>query len=369
MKKMKIFNKKTKGILVQLVMGLILGLFLGGVLISVFKLERFGFDIMIYYLILVIVAYILQIVIHEGGHCLFGYLNGFEFRSFRIGSYMWVKENGRIRFVRYRLAGTGGQCLMDPPEPDFKAYIWYNVGGGICNLVSALLFLVLGVLFHDTMFNIFCFCMVSLGLLFGFMNLIPIDVEVPNDGYNAYSMVKERESVQSLYQQLILSKEFADGKRLDEIDEKYFELYNGADLSNPLNTCIEANKGSRYLTQKRYVEAKECLENLFEKEITQVYRNAVVYDLVLIELLTSDKPDIDKYLDEKTKKKMSRNKTDISSLLDQYGIDLLIYHDEEQAKIDLKYFHDVCKAYPYKGILEGVKECQKLIEERKMQND
>lgn len=369
MKKIREINKQTKTIVVQLLLGLILGLFLGVFLISMFELERFGIDIMIYYLIMAVVAYILQIVIHEGGHCLFGYLNGFGFRSFRIGSYMWVKDNGEIKFRRYRLAGTGGQCLMDPPEPNFKAYFWYNVGGGVCNLISVVLFLGLGVLLRDTMFDIFCFCMVGLGLLFGLMNLIPIDAEVPNDGYNVYCMVKDRKSVHSLYQQLILSKEFSDGKKMDEIDEKYFQLYDGADLTNPLNTCIEANRGSRALSQKRYADAKECLENLFEKKITQVYRNSVIYDLVLIELLTSKSPNVDRYLSEKMKKKMSRNKTDVSSLLDQYGIDLLVHHDEEQAKVDLKYFNDACKTYPYEGILEGIKECQKLLEERKMQND
>lgn len=363
---MKKSYKKIKTVLVQLLMGLFLGLFLGGFLVSMFELERFGIDIMIYFLIMAVVAYILQIIIHEGGHCLFGLLNGFEFISFRIGSYMWVKDHGKIKFKRYQLTGTGGQCLMEPTQPDLKAYCLYCAGGGICNLLATLIFLILGILFGDMLFRIFCFCMIGLGLLTGLLNLIPIDAEVPNDGYNIYCMLKEKESVQSIYQQLMLAKEFADGKRWNEIDGKLFELYEGADLTNPLNTCIEANKGSRLLALKKYDEAKECLENLYQKDISMIYRSCVIYDLVLIELLTSQDINVDKYLDEKMKKRMNGDKSDISSLLDQYGIDLLVNKDEEQAKVDLKYFNDACKTHPYEGIVEDTKEFVKLLEERKM---
>lgn len=258
---------------------------------------------------------------------------------------------------------------MDPPEPDLKAYCLYSIGGGVLNLISALLFWGLGMSTQDTLFHIFCFCMVGFGLLCGIMNLIPIDAQVPNDGYNVYCMIKERKSVQSMYQQLMLSKEFSEGKRLDEIDEKYFLLYEGADLCNPLNTCIEANRGSRLMALHQYEEAEKCLKNLYEKPITQVYKNSVIYDLILIELLTRDHPDTEQYLDEKMKKNMNRNKSDVSSLLDQYGIDLLVVKDEEQAKIDLKYFKDACKTYPYQGVLESIKEFQKLLEERKNQDD
>ena len=62
------------------------------------------------------VALYAQIILHEGGHLLCGLLTGYQFVSFRIGSWMWQKENGRIRLRRFSLAGTGGQCLLAPPE-------------------------------------------------------------------------------------------------------------------------------------------------------------------------------------------------------------------------------------------------------------
>ncbi len=60
-------------------------------------------------------AIFLQIILHEAGHLLFGLLTGYRFSSFRIGSFMWILQDGKIRFKRFSLAGTGGQCLLLPP--------------------------------------------------------------------------------------------------------------------------------------------------------------------------------------------------------------------------------------------------------------
>ena len=84
-------------------------------------------------------AMFLQIIIHEGGHLIFGLLTGYGFASFRIGSLMWKKEGDSLKFCRFSLAGTGGQCLMTPPDmADGKfPYVLYNLGGSLANLISA----------------------------------------------------------------------------------------------------------------------------------------------------------------------------------------------------------------------------------------
>ena len=40
----------------------------------------------------VLISIPLVTVIHEGGHLVFGLLTGYKFSSFRIMSFMWVKE-------------------------------------------------------------------------------------------------------------------------------------------------------------------------------------------------------------------------------------------------------------------------------------
>lgn len=53
-------------------------------------------------------AIILQIIIHEAGHLVFGLLTGYRFSSFRIGNLMWIKENSKIKLRRLSLTGTAG---------------------------------------------------------------------------------------------------------------------------------------------------------------------------------------------------------------------------------------------------------------------
>ena len=87
-----------------------------------------------------LLSYFLQIVVHEAGHLVFGLLTGYQYSSFRIGSFMWVKLDGKIRLKRYSMSGTGGQCLMAPPDmvpspdilylqphghPKFHCSVWY----------------------------------------------------------------------------------------------------------------------------------------------------------------------------------------------------------------------------------------------------
>ena len=94
------------------------GWFIGSVMEPVFdkmsKGELITGLVVIY--ISFLLSYFLQIVVHEAGHLVFGLLTGYQYSSFRIGSFMWVKLDGKIRLKRYSMSGTGGQCLMAPPD-------------------------------------------------------------------------------------------------------------------------------------------------------------------------------------------------------------------------------------------------------------
>lgn len=360
--------KKIYATVFQVIIGVVLGLFLGLLMIFLFpEIDFFKFDVLFYLIIMFFISFILHIIIHEGGHCLFGYLNGFKFISFRIGSYMWVNDNGVIRFKRYHMSQTGGQCLMDPPTPDFKAYVYYLLGGGIANIVVSFVFILLGFINTDLLIDIFCFSNIAVGFLIGASNLVPMDVGIPNDGLNVLYLFKDNRCADSLYKQLKISKELADGKRIDEIDLSYFTLYEKAKLRNPLNTCIAVNRGIYLTALKQYDEAKKCLEYLYELKITNVYKLAVIYQLILIELLTSDHPNVEQYLNADVRRIMVREKSDLSSLVAQYGIELLVNKDERAAMVVLKYIEDVFKTYPYN--VEVTKESIKLLEERVISND
>ncbi len=85
-----------------------------------------------------IIAVPLLVLIHEGGHLVCGLISGYRFVSFRIFNMTLIKDNGRLRIKRYAIAGTGGQCLLTPPDkPDDKVpVILYNSGGVLANLLA-----------------------------------------------------------------------------------------------------------------------------------------------------------------------------------------------------------------------------------------
>ena len=98
-----------------------------------------------------ILAVFVQIILHEGGHLIFGLATGYRFVSFRVGSLTLIKEKGKFRFKRFSISGTGGQCLLSPPDKPYEQlpYFWYNAGGVLMNLLTAILALVLWVAYPE----------------------------------------------------------------------------------------------------------------------------------------------------------------------------------------------------------------------------
>lgn len=77
-----------------------------------------------------IVAVAILIPIHEAGHLVCGLLTGYDFVSFRIFNFTFIKNGGKTRVKKFAVAGTGGQCLLTPPDLPLKKIPtrWYNAG-------------------------------------------------------------------------------------------------------------------------------------------------------------------------------------------------------------------------------------------------
>ena len=62
-----------------------------------------------------LVTLVLHITAHEGGHLAAGLLTGYKFVSFRIFSITFIRSARGIVIKRFKIGGTGGQCLLSPP--------------------------------------------------------------------------------------------------------------------------------------------------------------------------------------------------------------------------------------------------------------
>ena len=173
-------------------------------------------------------AMLIQIILHEAGHLIFGLLTGYRFSSFRIAHLMWVRLDGRIRFRKLNIAGTGGQCLMLPPDlKDGKMPIMlYNFGGAIVNLVTAVVSVGLSFLcpvysLGWTLLMIFA----VIGLAFALINGLPIQMgPVNNDGKNAFDLARSEEATRAFWIQMKANEQISRGIRLKDMPAEWFEV-------------------------------------------------------------------------------------------------------------------------------------------------
>ncbi|MFW7359655.1 hypothetical protein [Vagococcus fluvialis] len=86
-----------------------------------------------------ILSIVLHIIIHEAGHLVMGLLTGYTFLSFRIFSWVLVKQHNKIKLTKQKIPGTLGQCLLIPPEREEFIYKLYLLGGVLFNFLASLL--------------------------------------------------------------------------------------------------------------------------------------------------------------------------------------------------------------------------------------
>jgi tetratricopeptide (TPR) repeat protein len=211
-------KKKNKSwpIIIQLIIGGIIGL-IGGIFM-VSKLFTNEWDIMtlLSAVIFMFIAVFINVNIHEFGHFIFGKIFGYRLMSYRISFLTWNYENGKMKFSIIKNKGYSGLCAMVPPEHEVAVYknIIFYAGGILFNIFSAFIFLVSPYLFSNLPYTIKLFLVItgSLGLLLGITNFMPfISGNNPTDGKLIWSM--------------ILKKPFA--KKLIEINKMTSQLSAG----------------------------------------------------------------------------------------------------------------------------------------------
>ena len=189
---------------------------------------------LIVFLASLVLWFFLGIVIHELGHLICGKMSGYRFGFFKLGSLSWFREDGTIKFKRSKNFAPG-QCLMIPPddEADFR-FLWYNLGGGVFNLLTGLaLWLLWFLLSDDHILKHIATAGIVINVLFGVTNLIPIRSQ-GNDGANIVGALKSTDGKRAFYLTLYINGQLMLGKRFSEIDEERIRHYGKMDPTNHL---------------------------------------------------------------------------------------------------------------------------------------
>ncbi len=275
-----------------------------------------------------VIAFILQVIVHEAGHLVFGLLSGFKFISFRVFDLKIIKdENGKLKIRFERLAGTGGQCLMRAPEyveGKFK-YKLYLLGGVIFNIVFSIVSWLILPSYYTLLFAL-------IGFALALLNLIPMGF---NDGMTYYHASKDETTRFILYLQLEYVYYQSIGKNLLIEKTEVVEKINSLEITNTnyLTDSLEFIKldGLEYFFEfdKLYNESRKLY--IERDDLLPVYKVELMALLVkLISLVNPEDELLEEIMNDKNLKvRLKQNNPQTKNILAtyEYGVKL----DDEKA--------------------------------------
>lgn len=324
----------------------------------------------------------LQIILHEAGHLIGGLLSGYTFTSFRIGSFIWLKKTDGIHLCRLSIAGTGGQCLMEPPEnallsgSDYPV-ILYNMGGSLMNLFTGILALIGSLMLNGShsIPGLFLLMTAVIGLLYAFVNGVPLQTNlINNDGYNAVSLSKNPASRRAFAIQLHLNSLLAGGMRLKNMPEQYFSVPDDRQMTDSMVCTVGVLCCNRLLDEHRFEEAGRLISHILEidSQIVGLNRSLLICDLLYCKIIAGDgynseiKADLERLLTKQQRKFMKAMKKFPSVLRTEYAYTYLVKRDRSTAEAIKDRFEKIAKKYPYPSDIQSERELINLVSEREI---
>lgn len=310
-------------------------------------------------------------IIHEAGHFIFGTLTGYKLSSFRIGSFMWINDNGKTKLKRYSLAGTGGQCLMCPPDivNGNIPIVLYNLGGCIMNIITGVIALLIFFLFRDnSLLSVFMLMITIVGFADAIINGVPLRLGlIDNDGYNALSLGKNPQALRSFWIQMKINDRILKGDRLKDIPEEWCTLPSDEEMKNSMISVIGVFACNRLMDKHSFDEAENLIKHYLEADTSMVgvHRSLLICDYIFCQLIRNgNRQDIEQMLDKQQKSFMKSMKKNPTILRTEYAYALLLENDITKAEKIKQQFEKCAVSYPYTSDIESERELINIADER-----
>ena len=357
--------------------GLLLGIvfvaacFAGGILVGMIIGDRLGDNLTVeayfFNLALVLIStygwLILHIIIHEAGHLVFGLLTGYKFSSFRVFSWVLMLDNGKFRVKRYNIPGTGGQCLMIPPElVDGKMPCFlYNMGGCIFNALTVIACVALSGVLPAAVWII--------GAIFGVvvvaLNGIPRSKGVSNDGNNALSQGKDPKAMRAFWAQMKLAEAMSKGIRMKDMPDEWFWIPTDDEMKNVMLAAEGYLICGRLMDAGKFDAFKTLADRFLSMDtgLMGIQKDSLACDRITCELITDGNREVvESLLTDRLKQSMKALRSCIDILRGEYAIALLYDKDEAKAQKHLAAFEKLAKNYAYTGELETQRDLIAMIQ-------
>ena len=288
-----------------------------------------------------VICGILQTILHEAGHLLGGFATGYKMLSFRIFKYVLVNNGECLRWKRYNISGTMGQCIMVPSEKiknDNIPYFWYNVGGVAVNILLAVVSLIV-LRFTDLgIISMSFFLMLTFtGLFLALMNGLPLTVNgVSNDGRNIIILARKPEMRLHFLNMMRIAGEMSGGHRLKDMPGEWFTDEPVKNVKDYFILSSRVTYMSLLEDKGNLDKAREIAEELmtFGKKLPQIFALEVGAENVMLELMTTSRRDIvEKLWNKQLQRYTSANsKYSPMKFAVLYAVELIHNNNKEKAE-------------------------------------
>ncbi len=374
-------NKKHKKAKITSTLVTILSMVVGGVLGLLFYriLDRAtadlssGLHLLVYIgsLLYVFALIWIQALIHESGHLIFGLLLGYRFHSFRVGSFMWIKDGGKLKLKRYSLAGTGGQCLMFLPKGKItpKTYLLYHLGGAIFNAICGIACIVGYVCCKEALWpGAIFFLTGGMSFISALSNGIPLRLAmVNNDGHNALSILRDPRGAEAFCNQLRIVEEESKGTRMKNMPDEWFPVPSEEAMENSMATGMGVLAAFRLMEQHKFLEADALMVYLLETDSAMVgyHRGLLTCQRIYIEILRENRWNVlQSFLTPDQKKFMKVMRKNPTVLRTEYALARLSEGNPVKAQAIQKEFEALAKVYPYEEDIADEGSLMALVDEK-----
>ncbi|MBP3775161.1 MAG: hypothetical protein ILA34_07420 [Bacteroidaceae bacterium] len=254
------------------------------------------------------VSAVLQIILHEAGHLLMGLLTGYRFVSFRIFQFTLIRHDGHYRWKRFSLAGTGGQCLMSPPDKPIEQVDtrWYNAGGVLANLLTAALAIAtLDLCALPQWLEVLLLSMAIMGIIYGLLNGIPLKISgIPNDGHNLFHLEKSPQAKFLLCRMLMANALIQEGTQPKDMPSPWFEPTQTGSWTDSMWANWQMMATARLLNLHRWEEAHALLADAMSQRdhLLKLFRLELSAEYVFVCLVTGRTHEAQNAYDPETEK-------------------------------------------------------------------
>lgn len=301
------------------------------------------------------VSMMILIPIHEAGHLVCGLLSGYTFVSFRIFNFTFIRSEGKLTIKRYGIAGTGGQCLLTPPERplDRIPTAWYNAGGVLANLiaVAAMIPLMLSDV-HPFVKEASAIFVLS-GALLILTNGIPMKISgAGNDAYNILALRRNLLAKRGFIESLKAYALLQDGTRPKDMPDEWFVVPENINYADQLEASIPLMAASRLIDRMDYTAALKAFKELYahKKAIIGLFVKEIECELVFLRLVCGDTEGAKELLTDSLRKYIDSYRRMMSSKERILCAVALVMDNDRERAVEI---HDTLKQRQGDYLLQG----------------